>query len=170
MFQYLRPKTIFPPVQFADDLVIEQPAQTIYALLDWASPANAYRARGSRIEPVEGEADRFCMIMEELPGHRFEVFVTHAVPTELYGFGIVAAPTFGRIVESHELYGIEALSPLSCRLTIVNTVVFAPMRPNDMVHEELLVSTANHNALAKLKLQAEQDVDAVRAVAGKTIV
>ena len=170
MFHFLRPKKTYPPVQFADDVVIEQPAETVYAMLDWASPANAYRARGSAVARADGAADSYCMTMEELPGHRFDIRVTHAVPTELYGFGIVAAPTFGRMVESHELYGIEALSPTSCRLTLLNTVVFAPMRAEDMVHEELLVSTAIHNALAKLKLQAEQDVDAVRAVAGKTIV
>ena len=170
MFQFLRPKKTFPPVQFADDIVIEQPAETVYALLDWASPANAYRARGSSVERVDGDADRFRMVMEELPGHHFDIFVTHSAPTQLYGFGMVATPAFGRIARSHELYAIEPLSPLSCRLAIVNTVIFVPMRVEDMVHEELLVSTANHNALAKLKLQAEQDVDAVRAVAGKTIV
>ena len=170
MFQFLRPKTVFEPVQFADDVVIEQPAEAVYALIGWASPDNAYRARGSSVAAVDGPADQYCMIMEELPGHRFDIFLTHAVPGELYGFGIIAVPTFGRMARSHELFTIEPLSPLSCRLSIVNTVLFAPMRVTDMAEEQLRVSAANHNGLAKLKLQAEQGVDAVRAVANKMIV
>ena len=170
MFAFLRPKTTFPPVQFADDVVIEQPAETVYGLIDWKSPNNAFRQRGSRIVPVDGEPDRFCMTMDELPGHRFDVFVIDAVPHASYGFGIIAAPMFGRMVKSHELYSLQVLSPGSCRLSLVNTVLFAPMRPQDMVHEELMVSAANHNALVKLKMQAEQGVDAVRAVADKLIV
>jgi hypothetical protein len=44
------------------------------------------------------------------------------------------------------------------------------MRPEDMGTEELMVSAACHNALAKLKLQAEEGVEAVKTVAGKLVV
>lgn len=170
MFQFLRPKTTFPPVQFSDDVVIERPVEAVYALIDWASLDNALVQRGSRVVSVDGAADRFCMTMEELPGHRFDIFVTDVVPHTSYGFGMIAAPTLGRMAKSHEIYSFEALSPGSCRLGLVTTVLFCPMRPQDMVHEELKVTAANHNALAKLKLQAEQGVGAVKAVANKLIV
>jgi hypothetical protein len=171
MFAFLRPKlATFPPAQFHDAVVIGQPAELVYSLIDWASPTNALRARGSRVAPVEGVNERYCLTMDELPGHRFDIVVTDAVPHSTYGFETVVAPTLGRMAKSHELYSVEPLGLGSCRVTLVNTMLFVPMRPEDMGTEELMVSAACHNALAKLKLQAEEGVEAVKTVAGKLVV
>jgi hypothetical protein len=171
MFQFLRPKrTQFGPVDFHDAIIIEQPAETVYALLDWASPRNVYRARGGHVAQIESEADRFRLVVTEIPDVTFEMTVTAAVPHSAYSFMTVATPKLGRMVGAHEQYSLEALGPGSCRLRLVNTITFVRMRPEEFGQEQLMVSAACHNALAKLKIQAEQGVEALKAVDAKLVV
>ena len=172
MLSFLKPKIrVEQPVEFQDGIKIEKPAQEVYALLDWADPRNAHRARGSEVAPVEDVPGRFRMTMSELPGHLFEMEVTSAIPHASYGFTTVVTPRFGRMVRSHEQYSIEHNGPESCRLALVNQVNFIDrMRAEEFELEWLMVTTACHNALAKLKLQAEQGVEAVRAVADRIVI
>ena len=172
MLGFLKPKIrIDQPVEFSDAVIIERPAEEAYGLLDWADARNAHRQRGSEIAPVEGAPGRFRMTMTELPGHIFEMEVTAEVPHESYGFTTVVTPMLGRMVRSHEQYNIDAVGPESCRLTLVNRVTFIErMKAEDFEFEWLMVTAACHNALAKLKLQAEQGVEAVEAVADRIVV
>ena len=129
------------------------------------------RARGHAVTRIEGEADTFLMRLDELPDHAFGMIVTEAVPHSCYAFTIAAAPTLGRIAQSHEHYTLTALDAHRCKVSIVNTVVFVDRMPlKHLPEEELKVSAGCHNALAKLKIQAEGDAAAVEAVSSKLIV
>jgi uncharacterized protein YndB with AHSA1/START domain len=159
------------PFEFTDEVVIERSAEQVYALLDWADQRNAMRARGHVVTQPDGEEDTFVMRLDGLPNHAFGMIVTEAVPHSCYAFTIAATPTLGRIAQSHEHYTLTALDEGRCKVRIVNTAFFVERMPlKHLPEEELKVSAGCHNALAKLKIQAEGDAAAVEAVSGKLIV
>jgi hypothetical protein len=171
MFGFLKP-TLAPagPIEFRFDTVIEKPAEDVYALIDWADPRNGKRELGDEVTRIEGVPGRFRLVLDGLPGHRFEISVDEEIPHASYAFTCEVAPTIGRLVRSHELYRLEALSARSCRLTLVTTATFIDgMRLKAFEDEVLTMTVACHNALAKLKIHAEEGVEAVRAVQGKLI-
>lgn len=172
MLGFFKQKRVAPePAEFLDTVLIERPAAEVYALLDWADPRNAQRARGNEVTLVSPELGRYRLRIPALPDHDFAIAVSDAAPDAVYAFAIQAQPRLGRIVWSHEHYSLEALSENSCRLTLVNTVMFDDgLGPDQLTEEWLMVTAATHNAVAKLKIQAEQGVDAVEAVADRLIV
>ena len=171
MFHFFKPKPAPQgPIEFVGEVVIEKPAEEVYALLDWADPGNAQRQLGNEVTAA-GAPDQFRMIMVELPDHLVEMIVTEAVPHSTYGFTINIAPMVGRLVTSHERYSLEPLDGGTCRLTLINTVTLADgMGDEELEYEVTLMSVASHNALAKLKIHAEQGVEAVKAVEDRLIV
>ena len=159
------------PFEFRDQVSVDRPAEEVYALIDFADPRNAMRTRGELVTAVEGTPERYLMGINALPEHVFGVTVTEAVPHSSYGFSTVVTPTLGRVEHSHEQYTFTPTGGNSCTVTLVHTVSFIRrMRLQDLPHEELKVSAGCHNALAKLKIQAEQGVDGVEAVANKLVV
>lgn len=172
MFGLLKPKPVPEgPIEFAGEVVVERAAEQVYALLDWGDPRNAMRTRGNHVTPVEVEAGRYRMIMAAIPDHVFDISVTEAEPHAGYAFAIMASPRLGRVVTSHERYGLEPLGAAACRLTLLNTVIFVDgMRPTELREEVAMMTVASHNALAKLKLQAERGIEAVKAAEDRLIV
>jgi hypothetical protein len=158
-------------IDFGGEVAIDAAAEKVYALLDWADHRNAKRALGDQVTQVETEADRFSLVMREVPRHVFELTVTHAVPFTSYGFDCVIVPPIGRLLKTHELYGIEPMGTESCRLKLLNSSTFVEgLGPDELGEEMLMMSIASHNALAKLKIHAEQGADAVKAVGDRVIV
>ena len=144
-------------------LVIERPAAELYAMFDWADPRNAKRALGNKVEQVD--ADRFRLLLDLVPDHRFEMIVTEAVPERSYAYDCEITPPVGRLVSCHEAYAVEALGDGSCRLELVVSAWFVGgLSAEDMAMEVMMMGTSGQNALAKLKIQAEQGVEAVHAV------
>jgi hypothetical protein len=172
MFDFLKPKPAPEgPVTFDFDIEIERAASEVYALLDWADPRNAKRQLGSDVVPVEDMPGRFRLYLEAMPAHVFEIAVTEAVPDQTYAFECEIEPSVGRLVSSREVYTFEALGPDRCLLRLVNTATLVDgMKMKDFEFELMQLSVACHNALAKLKIHAEQGAEAVRAVEGKLIV
>ena len=172
MFHFFKPKPAPQgPIEFGGEVVIEKPAEEVYALLDWADPRNAKRQLGNEVAAIEGAPDRFRMTLAALPGHVFDMIVTEAVPHSAYGFATHITPSVGRLVTSHEHYRLEPLGTGTCRLTLVNTVTFIDgMRMKQLSEEVMIMSVASHNALAKLKIHAEQGAEAVTAVEDRLIV
>ena len=158
-------------VEFEREVEIERPATEVYPLLDWADPRHAKRQLGDQVESVACEPGRFRLIMADLPGHVFEMEVTEAAPPSAYGYGVEIRPPIGRLAASHERYSLEPLEAGRCRVTLVNKVAFVEGMDMDALAVEIgMMTIACHNALAKLKIQAEQGVEAVRAEKHKTIV
>ena len=172
MFHWLRPK-FGPegPIEFRCEVVIDKPAEKVYALLDWSDPRNAKRELGNEIAAIAGAPECFRMTMPALAGHVFDMRVTQAVPPSVYAFAIAITPMVGRLAFSHEEYGVEPLEADTCRLTLVNTVTFASgLRMDEFRHEVAIMTIASHNALAKIKIHAEQGIEAVKVADGRVIV
>ena len=153
------------PFEFGHSVAIARPAAEIYALLDWADPRNAKRALGNKVEQVGTAPDRFRMTLDFVPGHVFEVIVTEAAPGETYAFENEITPPPGRLVSSHETYSIEAIEEGSCVLTLLVSASFTGgLSEEALAMEVMMMTVACGNALEKLKVQAEQGVEAVHAI------
>jgi hypothetical protein len=93
------------------------------------------------------------------------MIVTDAVPGETYAFENEITPPPGKLVSSHERYTIEPLDDGSCVLTLLVSASFAGGLPEEALAMEVMMMTmACGNALEKLKVQAEQGVEAVHAI------
>lgn len=153
------------PFEFGYGVRIEKPAAEVYALLDWADPRNAKRALGNKVEQVGTSPDRFRMTLDIVPGHVFEMIVTEAVPGARYAFDKEITPPPGKLVASHERYTIEPAGETACVLTLRVFASFAPRLAEPAIAMEVaMMTTACRNALEKLRVQAEQGVEAVHAI------
>lgn len=153
------------PFEFGDSVAIARPASEIYALLDWADARNAKRALGNKVEQVGSAPERFRMTLDLVPGHVFEMIVTNAVPGETYAFENEITPPPGRLVSSRETYSIEPIEEGSCVLTLVVSASFTGgLSDEALAMEVMMMTVACENALEKLKIQAEQGVEAVHAI------
>lgn len=166
MFGILKRKAEpFGPCEFEHSIEIERPAAEVYAMVDWADARNAKRALGTKVEQVGSSPDRFRLHLDLVPDHRFEMIVTEAVPARSYAYECEITPPVGRLVSCHEAYAVEPLSDGSCRLELVVSAWFVGgLSAEDMAMEVMMMGTSGQNALAKLKIQAEQGVEAVHAV------
>ena len=166
MFGILKRKTEpLGPFEFEHSVEIEKPAADIYALVDLADPRNAKRALGNKVEQLATAPDRFRMHLDMVPDHRFELIVTEAVPGRSYAFDVEITPSVGRLVSCHEAYSVEPLGDGSCRLGLTVSAWFqGGLSPEDYAMEVMMMGTSGQNALAKLKIQAEQGVEAVHAI------
>jgi hypothetical protein len=166
MFGILKRKTKpIGPFEFGHSVAVERPAAEVYALLDWADARNAKRALGNKIEQVGISPDRFRMLLDFVPGHVFEMVVTDAVPGETYAFENEITPPPGRLVRSRETYCIEPRDESSCVLSLLVSASFVGGLSEDVLAMEVMMMTAAcGNALEKLRIQAEQGVEAVHAI------
>ena len=155
----------FGPCEFEHSIEIERPAAEVYALVDWSDPRNAKRALGNKVEQVGSAPDRFRLLLDLVPDHRFEMIVTEAVSGQTYAFDNEITPPVGRLVSSSEAYTLEPLGEASCRLSLRITAWFVGgMSVEDTAMEIMMMGTSGQNALAKLKIQAEEGVEAVHAI------
>jgi hypothetical protein len=153
------------PFEFEHAIEIERPAAEVYALVDWAHPRNAKRALGNKVEHVGSSPDRFRLHLDLVPDHRFEMIVTEAVPARSYAYDCEITPPVGRLASCHEAYQVEALDDGSCRLGLVVSACFVGgLSDEELAMEVMMMGVSGQNGLAKLKIHAEQGVEAVHAV------
>lgn len=80
-------------------------------------------------------------------------------------------PRVRHLDTSHELYRLEALGDNACRPELVNTVSFRKLLGRaELEHEAIKLTLSIHNTLAKLKIQAEQGIEAARATDEEIVV
>ena len=167
MFDIFKRKTVEPdgPFEFEHSIEIDRPAAEVYALIDWADRRNAKRTLGNKVEQVGTSPDRFRMTLDLVPGHLFEMIVTEATPSRTYAFENEITPPPGRLASSHETYTLEPLGEESCRLGLVVAAWFTGgLSAETLVSEAIVMSMSCGNALAKLKIQAEDGVEAVHRI------
>ena len=166
MFGLFKPK-LAPegPVQFQLALEIDRPASQVYGLLDWADPRNAKLALGHKVEPVDGQPDRFRLVMTEMPDHRFDMTVTKAVANQVYHFTTDIQPRVGRLEHDEEHYSLEPLGEDRCKLKLTTIATFkSGLKMKEYEQELSMMALACQRALIKLKAHAEQGVEAVQAL------
>ncbi len=173
MFGLFKSKTAVPagPYAFTLSIEIDRPASEIYALVDWADPRNSKRQLGHEVSSVGGAADRFRMVMTEMPDLLFDMIVSEAVPNSRYTFSTEIFPPVGRLVESQEDYAIKPLADDRCELTLTVMVIFQDNMSEAEFEEEMVrMNISVHNAAQKLKIHAEEGTEAVRAANDRLIV
>lgn len=152
------------PIRMEAKIEISRSAEDIYALLDFADPRNQMVARGNIVKPLGSDPNSFRMWYDLAPDLNFLFTVTDAEPARRYAYSAVIVPSLGRRAGSHEDYAIERLAEDRCEVTFVNTVHHQSGLTLDELAEEIgMSSVAAANGLAKLKLLAEEGVEAVEA-------
>jgi uncharacterized protein YndB with AHSA1/START domain len=148
------------PFEFEHSIEIEQPAAAVYALVDLSDPRNAKRALGNKVTQVS--AERFEMELDMCPGHVFGMTVTEVVPGRAYAFETDVTPPIGNLVSGNETFRVEPLGDSSCRLSLTIAAWFqGHLSAEEMAMEVMMMGMAGQNALAKLKVHAEEGVEAV---------
>ena len=153
------------PVQFEAAVEVERPAADVYALIDWADPRNAKRQLGHDIIPLDGDPKRFRLVMSEMPGHRFDMTVLKEVPGQAYTFETDIQPRVGRLESDEERYSLEPLGDDRCKLNLTCVVNFQRGLTMKQFERELaMMSLACQRAVIKLKLHAEEGLEALQAL------
>jgi hypothetical protein len=79
-----------------------------------------------------------------------------------YAFETEITPLIGKLVQSCEAYSIEALDAHSCRVEqLVSASFVGGMSMETLAGEVMMMASACDSGLKKLKLQAEEGVEAV---------
>jgi hypothetical protein len=170
MFEFLK-RLPEGPYQFIGAVEIERPAAEVFPLIDLVDPRYAKRQLGEQVEEIAGAPGIYRMIIGAVPDLVFELAVTDRVAGAWIGFDCLITPRVGRLALSHELYTLEQLGSEACRLELINTVTFADkLRPSALQQETMMMTVSVHNALAKLKLHAENGVEAVRAAEQQIVI
>ena len=122
-------------------------------------------ARGATITPVEGNGQRFVMNLPQVPDLDFHIDVIEAEAPNFYSYAIVVDPLVGRMAASTESYTVSDMPGGGCRVRLENAVTFQEgLREKDVPEEFGMVTVALYKTVTKLKLQAEQGVEAVLAL------
>lgn len=166
MFGFLKPKPAPDgPVQFEVAVEVEKPVSEVYPLIDWADPRNAKRELGHHIEPIDGDPNRFRLILTGMPDHRFDMTVTEAVPNRAYAFSSEIHPRVGRLESDEEHYAFEPIGDDRCKLKLTTIATFKSGLTMKQFEQELAMMTmACQRALIKLKAHAERGAEAVKAI------
>jgi hypothetical protein len=91
--------------------------------------------------------------------------IIEAVPDRSYAFSSDIQPRVGRLESDEEHYSLEPVGEERCRLKLLTVAEFQSGLSMKQFEQELAMMTlACQRALIKLKLHAEQGVDAVRAL------
>ncbi len=150
------------PIEFENVIEIEASAEDVYRLIDFADRANAHRARGDTVMDLGGGM-RFELCLADLPDVNFCFAVSEAEPAKRYAYEASMQPRVGKLEYSQESYEIEPLGEHSCKVTQTTVAKFVDgLKLKTFASEATMMAAAAGEAQHKLKLQAEQGVEAVR--------
>ena len=163
MFGLFKPKMApEDPVEIEMDAEIERSAEDVYALLNFADPRHQKAEVG--IISRTGDAT-YEMVLDMLPDLVFTVRELEAVPNRSYSFESPLPAELGaRLMKSVECYRIEPLGPDRCKVTATTFAHFHPMKLKHYQREIAMVAVACNNSIEKLKIHAEQGVEAIREI------
>jgi len=165
MFGLFKPRLApVGPHPFEIEGEIAASAAEVFALIDFADPRNALKARGATITPVEGNGARFVMKLPQVPDLDFHIDVIESEAPNHCAYAIVIDPLVGRMAASTESYTVWDVPGGGCRVRLENAVTFQDgLLEKHVVEEFARVTMAMLQSTTKLKLHAEQGVEAVLA-------
>ncbi|MWV26585.1 hypothetical protein [Aurantiacibacter rhizosphaerae] len=150
------------PVEITKEVEIERPAAEVYPMVDFDDPRNHKAAVGT---VTRTGSDTFDMALDMLPGLIFPITEMEAVPGRSYTIESILPEELGaRLHKTVERTDIEPLGDDRCKVTLVVTACFHPMKMKHYDHEIAMITAGCHNSLAKLKVHAEQGVDVIREI------
>ena len=150
------------PVAFEFEEEIAVPAQELFRIVDFADEKCWKRDVGT-VDKV-GE-NKFVMRLDMLPDVDFAIGVLDVEQDTLYSYDCVSDPLMGNLERSIEGYQIDPTGEDSCHVTLVVMAEFREgLSKKEWDGEVQMMAMAVMNSLAKLKLHAEQGVEAIREV------
>lgn len=168
MFGFLKSKMApKEPVEIEMEIEIDRPAEEVYALVDFNDPRNQKAAVGKITRTGE---KTFDMVLDMLPDLTFPIVELEAVPGRSYTIDSVLPEELGaRLLKTVERTDIEPLDANRCRVTMTTLATFKPMKMKHYDYEVAMITMACNNSLAKLKIFAEQGVEAIRNIEARQI-
>ena len=150
------------PVEIEMDCAIARAASDVYPMVDFADPNHHKRAVGTITRTGD---TTFELVVDMAPGLVFPITELEAAPPRVNTIESVLPPELGApLIKTVERTKIEPLDEGSCTVTVKTTAYFRPMTMKQYEEELRRIAIACNNSLMKLKVHAEQGVDAVRAI------
>lgn len=146
------------PLELEATATINAPAATIFALVDFSTPANRLAARGFQFSRRPGGPDLFSAKDPNMPDLTFEFDVDLNEYGKAYGFNsrILADAPFGAFESNREEYHITEIDARSCRVMLKTTSWWRKgVNGRQRSFEEETMTQAVTQDLAKLKIEAE---------------
>jgi hypothetical protein len=150
--------------RFTVAVEIDAPAEEVYALLDWADARNKWRQMGDSVTALDGDGQRFRLVISFMQDVCFDYRVEEAIKPHVYACACVPTPPVGHLERSFERYRIEPVDDARCAVTYAMTAHFeAGLNARQSTEVMRNMTVACHNALAKLKAEAEHGVGTFEA-------
>jgi hypothetical protein len=150
--------------EFTVSAEIGVPAAEVYALIDLADERNKWRQMGDSVTALDSEGRRFRLIHSYMRDVAFDIEVEEALKPNVYTSRCTPMPPIGHLERSRECYRIETLEGGRCAVTYTMTAYFeAGLDEWDSEAAIRMMTAASHNAMAKLKANAEHGVGTIEA-------
>lgn len=150
------------PIEFDFTVEIERSASQVFPLIDVTDPRFAQVALGNSVE--KSAEDVFELEVVGLEDHVFRLHVTDCIQNERHTSKVTIEPRVGNLVEAVEGYELNATGDDRCTLTLVTKATFSDgLSAEEIAQEVAMMSMAVEDDLTKLKIHAEEGVEAVRA-------
>jgi len=168
VFGWFKPKMAPEgPVEIVLDAEIERPAEEVYQLVDFGDPRNFKAAVGTI---TRTGANSFDMELDMLPGLTFPITEVEAVPGRSYAIeGVLPKAVGGKLHKTVERCEIKPLDDNRCKVTTTTLATFKPMKAKHFDFEVAMLTAACNNSLTKLKIHAEQGVEAIREIEARQV-
>lgn len=165
MFGFNKKKRLIEnPVTFEAEVEIQKPASEVFALVDLANPKSQLAQQGADVKKHDGEEGRYTVALAEMDDVTFNFRVTERVEGAKHTLECVMEPQMFALVHSQETHTIEAKGESACRVTLKTVAKFdGALSDPEMAGEIAIMSEAVTRDLEKLKLLAEEGIEAVQA-------
>lgn len=153
------------PIEFEMEIEIERPSSDVFRLIDIADPEFAHKQRGASVTQLDESNDRFCLKLPEMDDLSFNFHVTDRVAGERHTAECIIEPRVGNLVKSVEEYSVKPKGEDACLLVLKMNATFDDNLSDEEVAGEIaMMSMAVQDDLVKLKVHAEEGVEAVAAL------
>lgn len=150
------------PIEFDFTVEIERPASEVFPLIDVSDPRFSQVALGNTVKKLDEKS--FELEISELEGHAVRLFVVEYAKDARHASKVTIEPTIGNLVEAVEDYELTPLGDDRCALTLVTKATFSDdLSVEEIAQEVAMMSMAVEEDLTKLKMHAEEGVEAVKA-------
>ena len=157
MFGFNKGKPLIEgPIEFTAEVAIDRPVAEVFPLVDLADARFRHVQTGAQVRRVEGQDNRFDMIVDA---------VLERKPGERYALEAAMVPQLFALVKSVETHVFEAISDTKCRVILTTLATFDPdLSDEDIVGESAMMTQAVMGEMEKLKVLAEDGLDALKAM------
>ena len=165
MFEFNKNKRLIEgPVEFAAEVEIDRSASEVFPLIDLTDPRFIHAQLGAEIRSADEPETHYDLIHADFEDAVFRFTVLEREPNVRHVVEARMVPQLFALVKSVEAHVIESTGEDSCRVTLTTQATFDPdLSDAEVAGEVAMMSQAVVGDLEKLKLLAEEGIDAVTA-------